>query len=143
MLDDFPHRHPSHPPRQPGDRAGAARHRAVSWLELAACRGRPTRWWYPATGDSFGAQVAVLICRSCPVRVACLAAALAEEVGEGGTFGVRGGYTAEQRRRMPHPQPVRYPVATPRVLTGELGRITAPARNDAFTRSEVLAVRAG
>lgn len=70
----------------------------MNWLELAACRGKPTAWWYPERGEHFRAGVAVLVCRSCPVRRQCLDAAIAEEaVVDGPASGIRGGYTAAAR----------------------------------------------
>lgn len=43
---------------------------------------------------------AAAICRSCPVREECLAAALREEADQQYTFGVRGGLSARRRRRL-------------------------------------------
>lgn len=73
----------------------------TAWLELAACRGRPTEWWYPSAGDRFAIGVARSICRTCPVRAECLAEALELEGDLPGSYryGIRGGLTAEQRRR--------------------------------------------
>lgn len=68
-----------------------------SWLELAACRGRDTSWWF--AGDSFGRAVAVSICRRCSVCSECLHAALVEEaaVGRYERSGIRGGKTPAER----------------------------------------------
>ena len=71
-----------------------------SWLELAACRGLDTSWWFPQRHDMFTLRVAVAVCRGCPVRAPCLAEALAEE-DQAYVFGVRGGLTASQRRGHP------------------------------------------
>jgi hypothetical protein len=72
----------------------------VSWLEQAACRGKPTGWWFPARGDAFTTAVAKSICARCPVRCACLAAALGEEVEGGVSVGIRGGVSAQSRAVM-------------------------------------------
>jgi Transcription factor WhiB len=69
------------------------------WLQ-AACRGRPTSWWFPAKGDSFAFAVAKSICRGCPVKAACLADALEQEADLGFPSGIRGGVTAQQRAVM-------------------------------------------
>ena len=70
------------------------------WTDHAACLGRPTSWWYPGQGDRFGAEVAVAICRTCPVRRACLDDALAHELSDGLRFGIVGGLTADQRDQL-------------------------------------------
>jgi WhiB family redox-sensing transcriptional regulator len=69
-----------------------------SWVELAACRGRPTSIWFSTR--PFEQHAARTICRSCPVRARCLAEALAEETGEAFSFGVRGGLSAAERRTL-------------------------------------------
>ena len=66
-----------------------------SWLDLASCKGRPLSLWFPARGDAFSAKVAKSICRTCPVRAACLADALAHD-GEY-PAGIYGGLSAQQR----------------------------------------------
>lgn len=77
------HRAPSQPP---ADR---------SWLELAACRGKPSSWWFATT--SFETAVAVQICKGCEVKERCLSSALVEEA-DGRRFGIRGGKLASERR---------------------------------------------
>lgn len=69
----------------------------MSWSEDAACRGMDIGWWYPTRGDRLASAVARMICRSCPVRGECLAAALAEEAEVAWRYGVRGGLTAGER----------------------------------------------
>ena len=84
--------------RSDGDRAVTAIHdesAPVSWLELAACRGKPIEWWYRT--DELGQGVALAICRRCPVRRSCLADALDQESECAYRYGVRGGRTATQR----------------------------------------------
>jgi hypothetical protein len=63
---------------------------AADQLEAAACRGRPTAWWYPRQGDAFAGRFAKAVCRGCPVRGECLADAIAVEA-DGFVFGIRGG----------------------------------------------------
>lgn len=70
-----------------------------AWLELAACRGKPTAWWYPQRGDSFTAAVAKSICSTCPVRAECLADALATE-GYEDVAGIRAGLSPDRRLAM-------------------------------------------
>jgi WhiB family redox-sensing transcriptional regulator len=50
----------------------------------------------PERGDTFSGQVALTICRTCPVRVECLA----EAVALGDVEGIRGGLTADERRAL-------------------------------------------
>jgi WhiB family redox-sensing transcriptional regulator len=71
------------------------------WTERAACRDAPG-------GDFFvdmypsrrGAEIATAkaICATCPVNKQCLSAGRNEE------FGIWGGFTAEERRRLPSPR---------------------------------------
>lgn len=67
---------------------------AVSWLELAACRGRGELFF---AADGFSQRVACAVCRHCEVRTSCLAAALVEEAQATYRYGVRGGLTPSQR----------------------------------------------
>lgn len=43
--------------------------RAADWMTNAACRGMPTRWWYPERGESV--KEAKAVCTTCPVLVEC------------------------------------------------------------------------
>jgi len=71
-----------------------------AWVAAAACRGKPTSWWFPARGDVFAAQVALTICRTCPVRCECLAEAVElEDV----PYGIRGGLLPRQRHGLQSP----------------------------------------
>lgn len=67
-----------------------------SWEQDAACRTADPEAWFPITGT--GAP-AIRICRQCPVRQACLDAAMAEENGlpVDHRHGIRGGLTRKQR----------------------------------------------
>lgn len=66
------------------------------WAVDAACAGRDTALWF--SSDRFEQAVATFICKRCPVRHECLAAALAEEAGQAAVYGIRGGLTSSQRR---------------------------------------------
>lgn len=78
----------------------------MSWANDAACKGVPTEVFFDdiekrQTFESRRHAVAKAkaICHSCPVRRACRDAALEEERGDSLHFGVRGGWTPEQRAR--------------------------------------------
>jgi WhiB family redox-sensing transcriptional regulator len=80
---------------------------AGSWVELAACRHRDTRFWF-STPASFETRVAVAVCRSCPVRGECLEQALRwEAVTDGPRFGIFGGLTPTERVTLAAGTPVR------------------------------------
>ena len=69
------------------------------WQDDAACLGMDTELWFPAGGHPAGTalrrvQLAVEICKSCPVRVECLTFATRT-----GQRGIWGGLTEDQRRR--------------------------------------------
>ena len=68
------------------------------WWELALCRGMDQHIWF-ASGPG---KQALAICAQCPSVDPCLREALKCELhfGSGSTFGVRGGKTAPQRKRM-------------------------------------------
>jgi WhiB family redox-sensing transcriptional regulator len=55
--------------------------------------------------------IARQVCRSCPVRVECLADALAEEAEAAWRYGVRGGLTAGERAALATGGPVPVRVA--------------------------------
>jgi hypothetical protein len=78
----------------------ASGHGTRAWVHQAACRGTPVRWWFPERGDPFAGQVALTICRSCPVRVDCLAEAIRLESDQWQAHGIRGGLTAGERRAL-------------------------------------------
>jgi WhiB family transcriptional regulator, redox-sensing transcriptional regulator len=76
--------------------------RAPAWV---ACRGEDTSLFYKGESESTVARDARLrkaraICGACPARAECLEAAMAEEKGGGGRYGVRGGYTPEERKAL-------------------------------------------
>ena len=65
-----------------------------TWIRRAACRALPTAWWYPTKTEAAAIPLAVGTCRTCPVRLECLLAAL--EANE--ENGIHGG-AGEGRRR--------------------------------------------
>ena len=67
------------------------------WRDHAACIGKPTRWFYAAERWRELNELALAICAGCPVRLECLEDAIAFEVGDRVTFGVRGGLLAGER----------------------------------------------
>ncbi|MFF8485207.1 WhiB family transcriptional regulator [Streptomyces antibioticus] len=79
------------------------------WQLSAACSGLPTEDWFPQRRQS--AVAAVAVCAGCPVRVECLYDALRVEAAAPGDrpYGIRGGLTASERRRVP---PLPRPKAT-------------------------------
>ncbi len=70
---------------------GLARARPPAWAERALCAQADPDLWFPDRGDS--ARPAQKVCARCPVRVPCLAYALA--IGE--PNGIWGGLTSRQR----------------------------------------------
>ena len=66
--------------------------REREWLTQAACKGKPTSWWFPGKGDGAAARE---ICRTCPVQAECLTYALEDEPYPEGIFGG----TDEKERR--------------------------------------------
>lgn len=64
------------------------------WTEHAACRGADPRIFFP-TDEGLGN--ALDYCRRCAVQVDCLEEALTHQ---GGDFGVRGGTSERERRRI-------------------------------------------
>lgn len=64
------------------------------WTELAACQYVGDDFWFPEKGGSV--REAKRVCRACPVRTPCLDYAL----GNGERFGVWGGMSERERRRL-------------------------------------------
>lgn len=79
----------------------------VAWQDRAACRGRPTSWFFPSRGrpdlddDQSPSAAIVALCSACPVRAACLDYALTLRI----TDGYWGGLTARQRRDLARGRP--------------------------------------
>lgn len=66
----------------------------VRWREDAACRGKETNVFFPATDEEAGPAKA--ICATCPVREECLEFALLTRQEDG----IWGGTTETERRRL-------------------------------------------
>jgi WhiB family transcriptional regulator, redox-sensing transcriptional regulator len=64
------------------------------WTDRAACRGTDTEIFFPANPDE--EAEALSICATCPVRAQCLDYAVRNRE----TYGIWGGTTPEQRRRI-------------------------------------------
>ena len=65
-----------------------------SWWNLRRCAGLPTSLFFPTQGED--SQQAIAVCNLCPVRAACLRYAL----DNGEQWGVWGGTSERQRRRL-------------------------------------------
>lgn len=72
---------------------------AHAWTDRATCTTYDPELFYPDTGRHDLVKLAKRICSTCPVKDQCLAAAMAEEGAAVGRFGIRGGMTAQERRR--------------------------------------------
>ena len=66
-----------------------------SWQFDAACRSTNMDTFFPSADDDSAAAKA--ICAECPVRMACLAFA----IDHSEQFGIWGGLTEKERRRLP------------------------------------------
>jgi WhiB family transcriptional regulator, redox-sensing transcriptional regulator len=70
----------------------------MGWADLGSCVGRDPDLFFPERGaDTSRARA---LCRSCPVRSECLDYALQS----GQKFGIWGGMTPAQRRRLVRPE---------------------------------------
>jgi WhiB family redox-sensing transcriptional regulator len=67
------------------------------WTELAACRGRDQRLWFPRPHDAFAIHIARAVCAGCPVRSTCLAEAMAAPYE---TAGIWAGTTERERHEL-------------------------------------------
>ena len=65
-----------------------------SWQKKAACKGIPTKEFYPGRGDGVSDTIKEK-CDNCPVKVACLAHALKYEA-----YGYWAGTSEKQRRAL-------------------------------------------
>ncbi|WP_078882340.1 WhiB family transcriptional regulator [Streptomyces rimosus] len=93
----------------PAAKSGTAH---AAWQHHAACRGEDPDLFFPRGWSiPYQPQIesALAICDRCPVRAACLYAALAMEHGKGLTerAGIWGGTTAPERHRMTPSRPRR------------------------------------
>lgn len=79
----------------------SARLASQAWRESAACAGQPVEWWYPSGPDSTRTKISnrivdapgIPICRTCPVRLACLDHAISTREPDG----IWGGLTPASR----------------------------------------------
>ena len=69
------------------------------WHHRAACQEQDPEMFFPNRSDEQQIQAAQRVCSGCPVRSACLAEVMAWEP-PGARYGVVGGLSAQQRRRM-------------------------------------------
>ena len=70
----------------------------MPWLTFAKCRGLPAAWWYPPAPitpeATYLMRKAKALCDECPVQAECLEAGMDEE------YGIWGGLSPKQRRRL-------------------------------------------
>lgn len=66
------------------------------WRTRSACREVDTAIFFPDTGDEVATAAAKAVCRTCPVREACLDFALLTRQNDG----VWGGLDEDERRRV-------------------------------------------
>jgi WhiB family redox-sensing transcriptional regulator len=67
---------------------------AVNWTRDAACGGQTKEWFF--SFDSSEIEVAKAICTTCRARAECLEYAIDTKQ----EYGVWGGYTTEERRKL-------------------------------------------
>lgn len=70
--------------------------KAEEWRELAECRDEDPELWYPSKGEFERRQIAIGICKRCPVRTECLQAALSTPRDQ--DHGIWGGLSTNQRQ---------------------------------------------
>lgn len=72
------------------------------WERRAACRGVQDLFSIEEVGAEAVRSIAaaVAVCEGCPVRLECLQQAMFEEQRQADRFGVRGGFSAAERRRL-------------------------------------------
>lgn len=98
-----------------------------AWMAQAACKGKPTSWWYPDSSQymSEDAQRARRICAGCPVIDDCRA--FAERHSELGTWG-RASQRARAADRPPAPPPPPKPSKPAKAATKPTQRRVPPPR---------------
>jgi len=79
--------------------------RAPALADPRPCRSPDVdpEWWFPEAADVVTAQRAKQACGRCPLRMACLAVALARNE----QFGIWGGLTERERRGLRRTRPCR------------------------------------
>lgn len=75
------------------------------WQLDAACAGSDPNEWYPPTSHTPASKAQREMCHGCPVKVACLADALATSPYD--DHGIRAGLSAAQRRTLRDGKPER------------------------------------
>lgn len=75
------------------------------WWQDAACIGMDLAMFFPGPGRQSGpvnpARKAKQVCADCPVRSDCLAEAVEiESANDAARIGIRGGLSADERRRL-------------------------------------------
>ena len=71
------------------------------WMDQAACVGTPVDLFFPTKHDTMGRiKSARKVCLSCPVQFECLSYAVVHAI----SWGVWGGTSTDQRRRLPNSQ---------------------------------------
>lgn len=68
-----------------------------TWRQQGICSHADPDIWFPGTGQSAKAKLAIELCLQCPVRIECLEAALTAEDEERGIWG---GTTMKERKEM-------------------------------------------
>ena len=81
---------------------------APDWRTRAACRDEDPEWWFP-TKDRDTTELALDVCRDCPVRQQCLQHAIDHDE----RWGIFGGYTRDQRATLTRPRAPRQPRPAP------------------------------
>jgi hypothetical protein len=84
-----------HPMEKTRMSATVTRPRAPGWMDRTACKDVDPAIFHPAAGSE---KPALRVCAACLVQPECLAAELT--FGVAAQYGIRGGATAEERRRM-------------------------------------------
>lgn len=80
--------------------------RRPEWQLQAACRGKPTDWWFPGKGHTTTeTHAAKAICGGCPVREECLEYAVTVIRRPDGIWG---GLTEKQRKSLSFSRPKRF-----------------------------------
>ena len=76
----------------------------TEWRELAACQGLDSSLFFAERGDHATVMAAKRVCAGCVVRAECLAYALATNQ----RFGIWGGLSERQRRRLRGERPANH-----------------------------------
>jgi WhiB family redox-sensing transcriptional regulator len=66
-----------------------------NWRDFAACKDKPTVWWFPESKEIGDQDVAISICLRCPVKAECFDYALDHEI-----MGIWGGVNQTDRAKI-------------------------------------------